>query len=94
MALTRAWPVELGQLWLQLPQKEKTKKALALAPHKKGKPKKLRLWLPQEDKTKKARLWLQQKIKAWTSLVYNEIVINPIKTGGVTFVSPTQKFVF
>ena len=31
-APTRAWPVELCQLWLQLPQKYKMKKALALAP--------------------------------------------------------------
>ena len=81
MALTRAWPVELGQLWLQLPKKEKTKKALALAPPKKGKPKKLQLWLPQEDKTKKARLWLQQKIKAWTSLRLGHFSPNYDKVG-------------
>ena len=31
-APTRAWPVELCQLWLRLPQKYKMKKALALAP--------------------------------------------------------------
>ena len=31
-ASTRAWPVELYQLWLWLAQKNKMKKALALAP--------------------------------------------------------------